>query len=96
MGLPYKILSILYIMTMKLKQIKLPYYAFITVTFFLKTKAFFKKVIFCFFFLNPQKIFLIHYLSSKGSQFTILETAFRRFSDTSLIVMNNFNEQFFY
>ena len=50
MGLPYKILSILYIMTMKLKQIKLPYYAFITVTFFLKTKAFFKKVIFCFFF----------------------------------------------
>ena len=50
MGLPYEILSILYIMTMKLKQIKLPYYAFITVTFFLKTKAFFKKVIFCFFF----------------------------------------------
>ena len=95
MGLPYKILSILYIMTMKLKQIKLPYYAFITVTLFLKTKTFFEKVILCFF-LNPQKIFLIHYWPSKGSQFTILETAFRRFCYTSFIVMNNFNEQFFY
>ena len=63
--------------------------------FFKKQKHFLKKLYFAFF-LNPQKIFIIHYLSSKGSQFTILETAFRRFSDTSLIVMNNFNEQFFY
>ena len=56
MGLPYKILSILYILTMKLKQIKLPYYAFITVTLFLKTKTFFEKVILCFFFKSSKNL----------------------------------------